>query len=110
MYFEVDFEHPQRLSSALLVGHLPFAGVVEGQDAKGAWHFLTDQALVTTRSVQDLRLEAARAIRRVGFRYLLAPTGEGGNAPIGNLIVGHEAEWGLEQVGFAGDYHLFRVK
>jgi hypothetical protein len=110
MYFEVDFEHPQRLSSALLVGHLPFAGVVEGQDAKGAWHFLTDQALVTTRPVQDLRLEAARAIRRVGFRYLLAPTGEGGNAPIGNLIVGHEAEWGLEQVGFAGDYHLFRVK
>jgi hypothetical protein len=65
---------------------------------------------VKTRPAQDLRLDAARALRKAGFRYLLAPTGAGGNAPVGNIIVGHEAEWGLKQVGYAGDFHLFRVK
>jgi hypothetical protein len=110
MYFEVDFDHPQSLSGAVVVTHLPFTGAVYGQDEKGAWRFLTDRAEMVTRTPQDLRLDAARAIRRAGFHYLLVPTGAGGNAPVGNVIVGHEAEWGLEQAGFAGDYHLLRVK
>jgi hypothetical protein len=38
------------------------------------------------------------------------PTGEGGNAPIGNILVGHEAEWGMERAGEAGRFYLFRVK
>jgi hypothetical protein len=58
----------------------------------------------------DLRLDAGRALRKAGYRYLLVPKGEGGNAPIGNVIVGHEAEWGMEQAGYAGDYYLLRVK
>jgi hypothetical protein len=110
MTFEVDFGHAERLSSALVVTHLPFTGAVEGQDSQGAWHVLADRAEMKTRAPQDLRLEVARAVRRAGYRYLLVVTGEGGNAPIGNLIVGHQAEWGLEQAGFAGAYYLFRVK
>jgi hypothetical protein len=110
MTFQINFGHPQRLSSAVLVTHLPFAGVAEAQDEGGRWHLLTDRAEMHSRPLQDLRLDVSRAVRRAGFRFLLVPTGEGGNAPIGNVIVGHEAEWGLEKSGFAGDYYLFRVK
>jgi hypothetical protein len=110
MYFEVDFGNPQKLSSAVLVTHVPFAGEVHGQDPRGAWHLLSYRADNTAHASQDLRLEVSRAIHRAGFRFVLVPTGEGGNAPIGNAVVGHEAEWGLEKAGFAGDYYLFRVK
>jgi len=65
---------------------------------------------VTRRAPQDLRLDAARALRRAGFRYLLVLTGAGGNAPMGNKIVGHEADWGMERAAEAGRYTLLRVK
>jgi hypothetical protein len=110
MHFQVDFENPQRLTDAVLVTHIPFAGTVYGQDMKGTWGLLADRPVVTTHEPRDLRLDATRALRKSGYRYVLVPTGEGGNAPIGNVIVGHEAEWGLEQAGYAGDYYLLRVK
>jgi hypothetical protein len=77
---------------------------------KGQWHLLTRNPQAIPRPPQDLRLEAARALRASGFRYLLAPTGSGGNAAIGNMLVGHEAEWGLERVGDAGRFYLFHVR
>jgi hypothetical protein len=113
MYLEVDLENPQRLTSAVLVTHTPAFRVpleTYGQDLKGAWHLLSNSPEAIPRPPQDLRLEAVRAIRKAGYRYLLVTTGSGGNAPIGNLIVGHESEWALEQVGYAGDFHLFRIK
>jgi hypothetical protein len=113
MYFEVNLENPQRLTSAVLVTHTPVFRVpleVYGQDAKGRWHLLSAAADAIPRPPTDLRLEAARAVRKAGFRYLLVPTGEGGNAPIGNLIAGRESEWGMERAGYAGDYQLYRVK
>ena len=48
--------------------------------------------------------------RRAGFRYLLVPTGKGGNAPLGNMLMGNEAEWGMELAGEAGRFSLYRVK
>ena len=113
MYLEVNLENPQRLTSAVLVTHTPVFRVpleIYGQDVRGAWHLLTNSAEAIPRRPQDLRLEAVRAIRKAGFRYVLVPTGSGGNTPIGNVMVGHDAEWGLERVGYAGDFHLFRVK
>jgi len=113
MYFEVDLAHPQRLTSAVLVSHTPVYRVpleIYGQDEKGAWRVLSKAPQAIRRARQDLRLDAARALRKAGFRYLLAPTGSGGNAPIGNAIVGKEAEWGLEAAGYAGDFHLYHVK
>jgi hypothetical protein len=113
MSFEVGLVNPQRLTSAVVVTHTPVYNVsleVWGEDAKGAWRVLAKNAEAISRPPQDLRLEAARALRKAGYRYLLAPTGEGGNAPIGNVIQWHEAEWGLERVGYAGDFQLFRVK
>jgi hypothetical protein len=113
MYLDIELGNPQRLTSAVLVTHTPVFRVpleVYGLDVKGAWHLLTTSPEAIPRAPQDLRLEAARALRAAGFRYLLAPTGKGGNAAIGNVLVGHEAEWGLERAGEAGRFYLFHVR
>jgi hypothetical protein len=113
MYLDVELGNPQRLTEAVLVTHTAAFRVpleVHGQDAKGQWRLLSNTPQAIPRPPQDIRLEAARAVKRAGFRYILVPTGTGGNAPIGNVLVGHEAEWGLERAGEAGRFYLLRVK
>ena len=88
--------------------HVPLE--VYGLDVKGRWHLLSNTPQAIPRPPQDIRLEAARAVRRAGFRYLLVPTGKDGNAPIGNVIFDREAEWGMESVGDAGRFHLLHIK
>jgi hypothetical protein len=113
MYLDVEMGNPQRLTAAVLVTHTAAFRVpleVYGLDVQGGWRLLSNTPQAIPRAPQDIRLEASRAIKRAGFRYVLVPTGEGGNAPIGNILVGHEAEWGMERVGEAGRYYLFRVK
>ena len=113
MYLDVDLGNPQRLTAAVLVTHTAAFHVpleVHGLDVQGRWHLLSNTPQAIPRAPQDIRLEASRALKRAGFRYLLVPTGGGGNAPIGNILVGHEAEWGMERVGEAGRFYLFRVK
>jgi hypothetical protein len=113
MYLDVEFGNPQRLTAAVLVTHTAAFRVpleVYGLDVQGRWHLLSNTPQAIPRAPQDIRLEASRAIKRAGFRYLLVPTGAGGNAPIGNILVGHETEWGMERVGEAGRFYLFRVK
>ena len=113
MTFDVNFGHAQRITSTVLVTHTPLMHVspeVWGRDPKGVWRLLSKDGNAIARRPQDLRLDAARALRRAGFRYLLVLTGTGGNAPIGNTIVGHEADWGMERVAEAGHYDLLRVK
>ena len=113
MTFDVDFGHGQSITSVTLVTHAPvFHPRLEvwGRDPKGGWRLLAPDARAVPRAPQDLRLDAARALRRAGFRYLLVPTGSGGNAPLGNLIVGHEADWGMERAASAGAYYLLRMK
>ncbi|MEO8595088.1 MAG: discoidin domain-containing protein [Candidatus Solibacter sp.] len=113
MYLDVELGNPQRLTAAVLVTHTAAFRVpleVYGQDVKGRWRLLTRSPQAVARPPQDMRLEASRALKRAGFRYLLVPTGSGGNAPIGNVLVGHEAEWGLERAGEAGRFYLLHVK
>ncbi len=113
MFFEIDLDHAQRLTSVVLISHAPaYHAAMEwyGQAPNGKWHLLSNAPAAQPRPKQDLRLEATRALRRAGYGFLLAPTGSGGNAPIGNLLLGHESEWGLERVGDAGRFYLFRVK
>jgi len=113
MYLELQLDHPQRLTSAVLVSHTPALNValeVYGLDGKGQWHLLSNAPQAISRPPKDIRLEAARAVRRAGFRYLLVPTGKDGNAPIGNVIFDREAEWGMESVGDAGRFHLLHIK
>jgi hypothetical protein len=113
MYLEVDLQYPQRLTSAVVVSHTPWFHVpmeVYGRDPKGAWHVLSSAAQAVPRPPQDIRLSVGVALRKAGFQYLLAPTGDEGNGPIGNLLVKGPGEWGLERVGYAGAFELFRVK
>ncbi|MBV9745815.1 MAG: hypothetical protein JO099_18795, partial [Acidobacteriia bacterium] len=111
-YFEIRFDHPQRVSSLLLNSHSPPSELrpeIYGMAPTGNWRAL-GPLLGTPRPRPDLRFDATRALRSAGYRYLLVPTGAGGAAPIGNAIVGQEAEWGLELVEKAGPYRLWRVK
>jgi hypothetical protein len=113
MYLDVEFGNPQRLTAIVLVTHTPAFGVpleIHGLDLQGRWQLLSDTPRAIPRPPQDIRLEASRALKRAGFRYLLVPTGERGNAPIGNVMVGREAEWGMERAGEAGRFYLMRVK
>lgn len=113
MYLDVELGNPQRLTGVVLVTHTPAFRVpleIYGLDVHSQWHLLSDSPEAIPRPPQDIRLEAARAIKRAGFRYVLVPTGVGGNAPIGNVLIGHEAEWGLERAGEAGRFYLLRVK
>ena len=113
MYLDLELGNPQRLTAAVLVTHTPAFGVpleIHGLDLKGQWHLLCDTPRAIPRPPQDIRLEASRALKRAGFRFLLVPTGKDGNAPIGNMMVGREAEWGMERAGEAGRFYLLRVK
>jgi 4-amino-4-deoxy-L-arabinose transferase-like glycosyltransferase len=112
-FLEIGMNYPQRLSAAVLLSHTPVFRVpieFDGQDAGGRWRLLSQTAARIARPPQDFRIDVAEALRRAGYDYLLVPTGEGGNAPIGNLIVGHAADWGLELVDNAGPYYLLRVR
>jgi hypothetical protein len=113
MYLDVELGNPQRLTAAVLVTHTPALHVpleVHGLDMKGQWHLLSNTPKAIPRPPQDLRLEAAQALKRAGFRYLLVPTGKGGNAPLGNMLMGNAAAWGMEVAGGAGRFILYRVK
>jgi hypothetical protein len=113
MYFEVGLDHPQLLNAAVLVSHTPVFRVpleFYGQAVNGKWHLLSNAPTAEIRPAQDLRLDATRALREAGYRYLLASTGSDGNSPIGNMLIGHEAEWGLERAGDAGRFYLYRVR
>jgi len=112
MYLDIEMGNPQRITGAILVTHTPAFRVpleVYGT-VKGRWQLLSNTPQAIPRAPQDIRLEAARAIKRAGFRYLLVSTGAEGNAPIGNVLVGHEAEWGMERAGEAGNFYLLRIK
>jgi 4-amino-4-deoxy-L-arabinose transferase-like glycosyltransferase len=111
-YFEIRFDHPQRISSLVVYSHTPAFNVhldLYGMDTAGHWRAL-GTVLASGRPSPDLRTEATQAILHAGYRYLVVPTGAEGAAPIGNAIVGREATWGLELVTQAGPYYLYRVK
>lgn len=111
-FLEVRFDHFQTISSAVVYSPSPGHGLsleVYGQSAKGRWHAL-GAAQVRHHSREDLRLDAGLAMRRAGYRFVLAATGTGGSTPAGNALMGHESEWGMERVAEAGPYYLFRVK
>jgi hypothetical protein len=113
MYMDIEMGRPQRLTAASLTTHTAAFGVtpeVYGLDDTGRWRLLCNAPQALLLAPRDLRLDAARAIRGAGYRYVLLPTGSGGNAPVGNAIAGHEAEWGMERIAEAGRFFLARVK
>jgi hypothetical protein len=112
-FLEIDFDHPQRLTAATVLSHVSARSATlefDGQALDGQWHLLSRVSTAQTRAREDLRHEAMRTVRHAGFRYILAPTRSGGNAPLGQILATQEAEWGLERAGEAGQFVLWRVK
>ena len=112
-YFELNFDRPQRISSLVAYSHAPALGfypeLYGASPGKPDWQHL-GPLLSKRLPPDDLRLQATRAVLRAGYRYLLAPTGGAGAAPIGNAILGQEGLWGLAPVDHTGGYYLYRVK
>jgi hypothetical protein len=111
MYVQAEFDHAQMLSGALMTSqtpifHVPFEFYARGRDG---WRLLTDRPEVTLRPLPDLRAAATKAIRNAGFSYILAATGNEGNAPLAAAMEGHAAEWGMEKAGYAGRVTLYRI-
>ncbi len=111
MYLQIRFDQPLKISSAVLFSHASRPGAIEfsGWSAGTRPHPL-GIATSMPLPVEHLRVEASLAMRGAGYRYLLAPTGGGGYAPIGNAIAGQEGAWGFVPAGYAGRFRLFRIK
>jgi hypothetical protein len=112
-YLEVDLDNPQRLSAAVLKSHTPIYHLIlefYGQDLVGKWHRLANYSDAVRLRPQDMRLEAATALRRAGYRYLLVPTRDDGFARLGKRIVDEAPQWGMEKVAEAGPWVLLRIR
>jgi hypothetical protein len=112
MYVELDLDHTQLLSGAIMVSHTPVFKVpfeFYGLGLDGKWRRLPDPA-IELRKHEDLRMAATRAVRRAGFTCLLAPADFEGLGLLGGKMRDHAEEWGLETAGQAGDIYLFRIR
>ena len=113
MFLEVRFDHPQRLSSAVLSSHSPVYNVpVEfyGLGADNKWKLLSDHPERVLRLKQDLRRPAMRFLKHSGIDYILAPVSSIGLWQLGKILVEQQQEWGLEEVGQSEVVHLLRIE
>lgn len=113
MYFEVDLDYPQRLTSAVLVSQTPDRDVpleLYGLGMDYKWHLLSNAPAALRRAPEDLRPEVMTAVRNAGYRFLLVPTGEGGHAPFGNLLMEERSAWRVEIAALTKRCTLFRLK
>ena len=112
MFLEVRFDHPQRLTSAVLASHSPVYNVpVEfyGLTADNKWKLLSNHPERILRPKQDLRRPAVRFLKHNGIDYILAPVSTTGLWQTGKILVEQQREWGLEDVGQSGPVHLLRI-
>jgi hypothetical protein len=111
MYVQADLNRPQWLSGATLISRTPRYGVpVEfyGMDGGGKWHAF-GVGTPAERVPEDVRRAAMRAIRHEGFHYIAAANDQALGV-LGRAFLGHEAEWGLENLGAAGNTTLYRIR
>jgi hypothetical protein len=112
-FFEVDLDHPQLLSAVVLKSHTPVYRLLlefYGQNVSGKWFRLTKFSDAVALPPQDMRLESATALRRAGYRYLLAPVQFDVYAKFGQRLKNEAAQWGLEAVADNGAAVLFRIR
>ncbi len=76
----------------------------------GPWSTVAESLRTATLPPTDLRREATRALRRAGFRFILAHAGNAGINLIGSDMVKHTAEWGLRDRGELTPVHLFEIE
>lgn len=113
MFVEAVFDRPQVLSRAVLVSHTPVYGVpvvFEGLVENGRWHRLSPAPEAVLRRYEDLRRDATRAVKRAGFRYILASVEREGNSPLAQRMAAEPWAWGMSVAARIGPVYLFRIE
>jgi hypothetical protein len=111
MFLEADFDHPQLLEAAqfLIAANAPQPGfVVEGHVGPN-WQILTDRFNGEVMPPRDLRREAVHALHQAGFTVVAGYANGEGLGVIGFDMARHPAQWGLQDLGSIGDFHLLRI-
>lgn len=113
MTLEVDFEIPVIADTVALVSHAPGDSVpleIWAKQLSGTWRLVANSPAAAPSPAVPLRLEATAALRRAGFRYILAPVEGGGYSPIGMDMLANPLAWDLDTVARAGWSVLFRIR
>jgi hypothetical protein len=113
MMFEVDFGNPVNADGVTLVSRAPGDTVpleIWAKPLGGDWRLLAKSPPTGSNAAVPRRAEAIAALRRDGFRYILAPVGSNGYGAIGMDMLTKPADWGLDTVARAGSSALFRVR
>ena len=110
MFFELDFDRPETLSSINVVGRSAENEPrleIYGQRPDGTW--VRFPAPRTVRPAINLRRAAVKMVRRAGMRYVLAPAGTGGGGPIGLSMANQPGDWGVEIAAHLDNMYLFKI-
>jgi hypothetical protein len=112
-FIEVLFDHPQRLTTAMLTTHEPAFSKLRvefyGLRDNGEWKLLSAKPSQNVVPV-DARLAATRYLKRSGISYILAPSEAPGVWQLGKILLEQQREFGLEDVGQVGAVHLLRIR
>jgi Dolichyl-phosphate-mannose-protein mannosyltransferase len=113
MFLQVGFDHPQLLDSIefLIAANAPQAGfVIQGLPASSRkWLVLSNRFDAKVVATQDLRQAAVHAISLAGFTYLTVYAEAQGIGSMGRDMVRHPWQWGLQDAGGYGVFHLMRI-
>ncbi len=110
MFFEVEFDRPQALTTINVVGRSSEDQArieIFGQRPDGRWAQFPSPRNV--RPAINLRRSAVKMVRRAGMRYILTPAGGGGGGPIGLSMVNQPGDWGVEIVAQQDNVYLFKI-
>jgi hypothetical protein len=106
--FEMDFPRAQEVDGVGIDTSPDQRDVklkLEGRDASGRWHTLSDAPEVDEKPGPDLRQAAIEQLRRRGIGYLLSFEGEGETRDL-RL---HADLWGIREVAHNKDARLYRI-
>jgi hypothetical protein len=113
MFLEARFDRPYRLTGAEMTSHTPVFGVrteLYGMGEDGRWRLLSKALPAVRRPHEELRLTAARFLKREGIDYLLVPERETGGWQLARFFVDQHAAWGMEEVNRHGFIRLYRLR
>jgi hypothetical protein len=113
MFLEVDFDRPRSIDAAVVLSHAPAIGVsldcwLQGLDFH--WSKLATPGVTSLRRPEDWRFALSRLLKRAGYRYVMAPVDENGNALYGKAIFSAPLEWNMTVEARSGNQVLFRIR
>ena len=116
MMFEVDFQSPVHADGVTLLSRvsqgagdtLPLE--IWAKPLISGWRLLAKSPPTGSNAGVVQRAEATAALRRAGFRYILAPVGSSGYGVVGSDMLRMPAEWGLDDIARVPTAALFRIR